>query len=289
MRSDDRDKPTLEDYPDWYEDEFSVSLMGGDAETWYRDQTSDKVAEIAESCFWKTLRLKLEDWDTAFKRDHEGYPLFESLKQSEDTLETIETKSFDSVIDKSYRWNVRDNKNFPDPPRKGPFTAPDKLSDREADDEQCWFGPHNWLHDFPDIFRTLVVVKYFDGVGFLADRMKQLAQRTTAEDPKTTPHARHDGYHAVHVGTYHNLEVLSYERREFEWIPLQLEVQISTIIQVTINSMLHKIYERWRLEGAPDNWEWQHDHPAFSVNYLGSTLHYLEGMIVTARSQLGGS
>ena len=51
--------------------------------------------------------------------------------------------------------------------------------------------------------------------------------------------------------------------------------------------MLHRVYEKWRLSGTPLNWEWDYRNPAFSVNYLGSTLHYLEGMIVLARDQEG--
>ena len=66
---------------------------------------------------------------------------------------------------------------------------------------------------------------------------------------------------------------------------VRLEVQVTTTIQATISEMLHRVYENWRLTGPPPDWEWDHRNPAFSVNYLGSTLHYLEGMIVMARDQ----
>ena len=60
---------------------------------------------------------------------------------------------------------------------------------------------------------------------------------------------------------------------------------MTTAIQATISDVLHRVYEEWRLSGPPENWEWDYRDPAFSVNYLGSTLHYLEGMIVLARGQ----
>ena len=289
MRLDKRDKPTIEEFEEWYKDTFNRDLRGSGLEAWYSSQAADGVAAIVSSTFWKSLRRNLKRWDTDFKIRREEYPLFDSLKQLRDTLKAInKPKGYSSVLDKSYRWNVWENDRYPDPPEKGPCTAPAEISKRERDSEQCWFGPHNWFRDFPDIVRTRIVVNFFDGVGFLAGKMYELAERTTKETPRVKHHARHDGYHAAHLGTKHEIELLDHDSKERKVIPAQLEVQITTTIQVTINDMLHRVYEKWRSEEIPENWEWQHDHPAFSINYLGSTLHYLDGMIVTARSQLEG-
>lgn len=289
MKSDDqeRDKPTRDEYENWYEEQGFADLNGGLVEKWYIDQRDRAATKIGNSAFWNEFLENLSDWDAEFTGRHPEYPLLENVEQSKGDLREIEMKGFKSVVDKSYRWNIRQNESFRDPPSdKPPSTAPKRQEDLGAEKEECWFGPHNWFRDFPDIFRTRIVVTYFDGVNFLAEKMLALAKRTTSRSAIHRPRGGHDGYHAVHVGTYHELDMESYERGNLESIALQLEIQITTTIQATINSLLHKVYERDRSDEDAKDWEWDKDHPVFSVNYLGSTLHYLDGMIVNARENL---
>ena len=79
-----------------------------------------------------------------------------------------------------------------------------------------------------------------------------------------------------------------YVTKEQVTIPVKLEVQLTTTMQASILEMLHSIYERWRISGPPKDWEWDHEGAPFSINYLGSTLHYIEGMIVTTRDTHSG-
>ena len=232
------------------------------------------------SDFWQQLQTSLLAWDASFRAGHEGYPLLVVAQQPQQ----IEKKLFESVVNKSFRWNVLENSDWPDPPRESPSTA-SKLGERDSDDPQLWFGPNNWLDDFPDIFRVRLTTTYFDGVGYLAEKVRELAEQTTSATPKLRFLASLDGYHAAHLWVYHELDTFDYETRDPVSVQVRLEVQVTTTIQATISKMLHGVYENWRLIGRPLDWEWDHQSPAFSVNYLGSTLHYLEGMIVTARNQ----
>ena len=280
MPSNLSDKPSYAKYTEWYEEWFHDDLSGGAAEQWYDQVTEIGIRRFEKSDFWRSLQKHFRLWETSFMAEHESYPLFGATQQPTE----INKKSFESVLNKSYRWNVLNNDDWPDPPRKAPSTAP-TTDKSDPYDSRLWFGPHNWLSDFPDIFRVRLTTTYFDGVGFLAERVRELAERTTSRPPCLRLLASRDGYHAAHVWTCQPLDMLDYENRDFVPVPVRLEIQVTTAIQDTISQMLHGVYEDWRLNGAPDNWEWDHESSGFAVNYLGSTLHYLEGMIVVARDR----
>ena len=273
------DKPSnIRSYTRWYEEQFSDNLYGGLAEKWYYEVTGIGLRALNKSDFWKNLQQHLHNWNVSFKAGHGGFQLYDEELQPKE----IVTKSFESVLNKSLRWNVLENKKWPEPPERLPSTAP-AFKHPDAEDKLWWFGPHNWLHDFPDIFRTRMVATYFDGVGYLSKEIERLAEQLTPVAPVSSLRAAHDGYHAAHLTIHHQLEIRDYENRDSVPARVSLEIQVTTSIQATIIKMLHRVYEDWRLNGVPHGWEWDHRNAAFSVNYLGSTLHYLEGMIVAAR------
>ena len=274
------DKPSFEDYTSWYGEQFQDSLEDGRVEQWYESVTALGSRTIEQSHFWTELHKRLPLWDTEFQADHDGYPLFRDLPNQVRIL----TKPFSSIISKSFRWNVLDNRRWPNPPERLVGEDPAD-ADLKAEDPVNWFGPHNWLIHLPDVFRSRLTVTYFDGVAFLVERLRILAEETSATPPELDFLASHEGYHAVHLAVNHDLNVLDYASRDRVTIRGQLELQVTTTIQDVIGNMLHEVYEDWRMTGSPSNWEWDIENPAFSVNYLGSTLHYLEGMIVVARQQ----
>ena len=280
MHSNNSDKPSYEEYADWYKETFAEDLLDGSAEKWYDEVTHAGVAKLEQSDFWTRLHTHLPAWNASFVAEHEGYPLFGSTPQPTE----IDTKTFESVLNKSFRWNVLENSKWPAPPERIRITEPDS-EDPYSDDPRVWSGPHNWLKLFPDIFRARLTTTYFDGVGYLAERVMEVAKQTSPGPPELQLLASHDGYHAAHLAIHHELDILDYEHSDPVCVRAQLEIQVTTTIQATISKMLHSVYEEWRLKGRPQNWEWDHSSPAFSVNYLGSTLHYLEGMIVMARDQ----
>ena len=279
------DKPTFEDYPQWCQDNLLDDLRPGrTADKWYEITTDHCIAALNRSEFWRQLQTALPDWSVEFSAEHEGYPLLAVDLQPKE----IQRKSFRSAINKSFRWNILSNDNWPDPPERSPSTSPEP-GETDRYDGSAWYGPKNWLLDFPDIFRTRLTTTYFDGVRYLADKVKNLAEETTSTAPELKYKASLEGYHAAHVLSYHDLDIIDYENGGLVRVQVSLEVQVVTTIQDTIINMLHSVYDNWRLNGTPPDWQWDYRNPAFSVNYLGSTLHYLEGMIVLARDQEGTS
>ena len=278
MPTNDRDKPTFEEYPDWYEQKFGDILLGGKAEQWYERATTTARHVWEQSPFWKRLQRTLESSDTDFKIAHNDYSLFHTVPR--DTK--IHPKPFQSVLNKSFRWNVRENDRFDQPPRRIEkyIQVPD---DADSDDSYWWFSPQHWFLTFPDILRTRLVTTYFDGVRYLADRLMRLAKNTSSRPPILQLRASQYGYFAAHVSVYQWLTILDYEHSDPISVCVPMEIQVTTTIQEAIGDMLHLVYDNWRINGPPKDWEWDHKDPAFSVNYLGSTLHYLEGMIVMAR------
>ena len=274
------DKPSLEDYPGWYGDRFQDELDSGRAEDWHQLVTEVGAPRMQSSEFWKGLQANLSEWDMDYQATHDGYPLFGIIQLPD----RIETKSFESCVNKAYRWNVLENENWSGPPRRLPSSAPSEEY-TDSSDSRNWYGPNNWVTDFPDIFRVRIVATFFDGVHFLSSKIADLAEETTPRSSEVRFRAAQDGYHAAHVSVYHDLRLPEYEDGEVLNKRVKLEIQVTTAIQATISDVLHRVYEEWRLSGPPENWEWDYRDPAFSVNYLGSTLHYLEGMIVLARGQ----
>ena len=285
MRARNSDKPsTVRAYTSWYEEEFGEDLESGSAEQWYDQVATKGKRELEQSRFWTELQNGLQDWNARFQVEHDDYRLFEETSQPTKIL----TKSFESVLNKSFRWNVFDNDQWPEPPEQRPSTAPES-EQPDLEDKRFWHGPHNWFIDFPDIFRTRLVATYFDGVGYFTDRIRELAQRATSTQPAFKLRASHDGYHAAHLRIYNDVTFVEYDSGDIVTRIVPLEIQVTTTIQTIISKLLHHVYRDWRLSGAPSGWEWDHRSPAFSVNYLGSTLHYLEGMIVMARVQMEDS
>ena len=278
MPTNDTDKPTFEEYPDWYEQKFGDNLLGGKAEQWYEKVTTRALHVWERSPFWNRLQTTLESSDTDFKITHNGYSLFHTVPRHTQ----IHSKPFRSVLNKSFRWNVRENNRFDQPPRRMEKFI-QVSADADPDDSYWWFGPQNWFLTFPDIFRTRIVTTYFDGVRYLADGLMGLAKNTSSRPPILQLRASQYGYFAAHVSVYHRLTIPDYEHSDPISVCVPMEIQVTTTIQETISDMLHLVYDDWRINGPPKDWEWNHKDPAFSVNYLGSTLHYLEGMIVMAR------
>ena len=261
------DKPTsVEEYEEWLRDNYDIDLGGGGEERRYQALTLRLKDQFTESSFWSSLGSSLDEWHARYREEHEDYPLLETRH-----LPNVDTKRFSSLVEKTYRLNILLNDEWPGPPRI-------------TDSRKEWYGPANWYELIHDVIRARFTVKYMDGAQFLVERIARLA----AENGRTTRVeylARPDGYHAVHILVSQDFNTIDRETSDPVTLRSLVEIQVTTEIQATILDMLHNVYERWRLEGAPEGWQWQHDSAEFAVNYLGHTLHYLEGMIVVARER----
>jgi hypothetical protein len=173
-------------------------------------------------------------------------------------------KSWTSFFEKSYRRNIRDNEQWPLPPDRG------------------WVLPESWFNRIGDVVRTLVVVRYLDGMDEVAGAMSQLAQ-DTGLSASVGRVAKVEGYYATHADIAFSTRVPV--GLDVAVVPTSVEIQITTELQANIRDLAHGHYERRRMaeESDPKTWQWDYRGAEFSSNYLGHVLHYLEGMIMQLR------
>ncbi|MFN8519422.1 MAG: hypothetical protein U0667_08560 [Chloroflexota bacterium] len=177
------------------------------------------------------------------------------------------TKSYESFFSKTFRRNRLENVSWPAEPPDG------------------WIEPSNWFETIHDLVRTTIVVKYLDGVKFLADRLASWSTTTTFNCDWRLE-ARTEGYYAAHL-KFSFPVTIPQRRLGSKQIGASLEVQITTQLQEVLRTHLHGRYESNRMEPTVDPlaWQWDYSHPEFSINYLGHVLHYLEGKILEVREK----
>ena len=160
-----------------------------------------------------------------------------------------------------------ENEVFPEPPIEG------------------WILPENWYSRIDDILRTLIVVKYLDGVEFIIAKIRSLCEEIE-KDFECIFQAREVGYYAVHLYLKEEFEI---PRMDWDTVKVitAIEIQITTQLQEVIRKLLHKYYEERRMlpPGTERMWQWDYRSDEFATNYLGHILHYIEGMIMDIREK----
>ena len=220
--------------------------------------------QFKNSPFWTQWLGSLREFDAAYKEE-KGYPLLANL----DTPPDLKTKPWLSFLDKTYRKNVIANPNWPYAPPDG------------------WILPDNWYSQIKDIIRTSIVVKYLDGADFLIKKTNLLCKAHGKEDIRCDFEAKEEGYYAVHMYIMEEFEIPRIDW-DTEKITTTVEIQITTQIQEVIRDLLRKYYEDKRSKILPTSgliWQWDYKSPEFTTYYLGHILHYIEGMIMTAREK----
>lgn len=249
----------IREYTRWLKDELGVEIPGR-ARTRYDTVTSRISAQFQASSFWRELSGDLPDYDSQYRLDTQ-YPLFIELAAPK-----IQIKPFASLVQKTFRKNVRDNERWPDEPEGG------------------WIVPDNWFSRINDIIRTLFVVKYLDGVDFLTRKIGSLCEQQ-GQPCDAFLEAREEGYYAAHLYTKQGFEIPSVTW-DTERVEVQIELQITTQLQEVIRRLLHKYYEERRKRPRRDpefRWQWDYKSDEFVAAYLGHILHYVEGMIMEIR------
>ena len=255
-----RDKPTFDNYTEWMLREQGVDLIGGVERRHYDVASSQMCDQFEQSPVWQGIGAAYRDWDDEYyaRTGHHLYPHGE--------LPGLLVKPFDSVVDKSYRWNIANNANWPEPPDDG------------------WVLPENWLARFNDVVRTCFVVNFLDGVAYLSGRLQGLCEQERVHGESRFV-ASDDGYYAHHLSVNSSFSVVTKSWRP-ETLKSQVELQITTQIKAAITLLLHHVYDRRRTEGGlPEGWQWDYESKEFGTNYLGHVLHYMEGMIMNVREQ----
>ena len=255
------DKPkTIEEYKKWLEEQHNVEIS--DRTQTYYDSVINKIKlDFEKSELWSKLTENLKEYDDEYLLDS-GYQLL----IPNFTPELI-TKSFDSFLLKTFRKNIIENNYWPEPPKIG------------------WLLPTNWHSQINDSVRTLIVVKYLDGVDFLINKIKLLCEQNKC-DCKIFLEAREEGYYAAHLYINEKFEIPKIDW-DTEKIDISIEIQITTQLQEVIRKLLHKYYEdrRERTTKEDIKWQWDYQGDEFTANYLGHILHYVEGMIMEIREK----
>jgi hypothetical protein len=228
---------------------------------YYTTVTTKIKTDFEAGSFWAELNGQLNEFNDQFLVATE-YRLLMTGNKPE-----VLIKPFDSFLLKTFRKNILDNKRWPDEPEGG------------------WVNPSSGFSRINDVLRTLLVVKYLDGVEFLVSRLESLCRKQAINCRKFFE-AREEGYYAGHVYVKQPFEIprLTWDT---EIVEISVEIQVTTQLQETIRRLLHKYYEEGRQRpskaGAP--WQWDYKSDEFSANYLGHILHYVEGMIMEVREK----
>lgn len=250
---------TITDYLKWLKAELDVELTSR-TKRYYETVTLKAANDFESSDIWTSLKSALNRLDQQYYLKT-GYYLFVGEKAP-----LLVTKPYDSMVEKSFRKNVRNNSDWPEPPCDG------------------WVLPTNWLSRVNDVVRTCFVVKYLDGVNFLVKEIDSFANELNYS-VRVDFEAKEEGYYAAHYYIKFTCEVPREDWDTYEEV-ISIELQITTQLQEVIRKLLHKYYEGQRISSPNGNdvkWQWDYRSDEFAANYLGHILHYLEGMIMDVR------
>lgn len=255
------DKPKNEkEFIKWLKKELGFDI--NDKYKFYFDTVVNQLkVDFENSDFWQNLLNELAEINDKYLLNKKVHLLIPNNKPR------VFVKSLNSVVIKAYRKNILNNDNFPEPPTSG------------------WITPDNWFESLNDIIRTTITVKYLDGVQFLIDELKELAEIYQLSFDSSFE-AREEGYYAAHSGIVKEFSIPDINFSPTK-VRLNVEIQVTTQIQEIIKTLLHKHYEEKRKIELPKDYKWQWDHksPEFIPNYLGHIVHYVEGMIIEIRDK----
>jgi hypothetical protein len=257
-------KPTtVDDYRKWLKEHLNVDVTHRD-KTYYDQVVVGMKADLEKSIFWGQLVNNLAELKDRYRLER-GYDLYTSPDAPR-----IVTKPFDSFFLKTFRKNILLNAQWPEAPPHG------------------WITPENWLTKTNDVLRTLLVVKFLDGVEYVSDSMRNCCHHASIPC-RVDFEAREEGYYAAHFYVKNEFEI-----PRMDWdtqrVQVETELQITTQLQESIRRLLHHYYETRRLNEDSNNnaskkWQWQYKSDEFAANYLGHILHYVEGMIMDIRDK----
>jgi hypothetical protein len=249
----------IEEYKVWLHERQATEITSA-TENYY-DIVANKIKTgFEKSEFWMHLQVQLGEYNDEFKV-MTGYDLVTKSPIA------LVIKPYQSFLLKTFRKNVLDNKQWPDPPQNG------------------WILPNNWFTKINDIVRTLVTVRFLDGVDFLVQKLVAYGEQRKVKC-KSFYVAREEGYYAAHLYIQQNFEI-----PKLEWdttrIDVEIEVHVSTQLHELIRSLLHRYYEnhRDRPRAKNEKWQWDYRSDEFDANYLGHILQYVDGRIVLVREK----
>lgn len=199
-----------------------------------------------------------------------------------ETAFNILQKSWDSVVDKLYRFNVEENEEPSTPPS---ILSIEEQATRETyPTNQQWVTP-NVAHRFADdLLRTKFVVPFVDGVVDVSERVTAVAKELELPFFRRY-HAKDSGYHAHHI--YALLPTIDFDGQP---TAIALEIKILTKLQDTLGELTHLLYELKRTGKLKSEKKrklaWNLESPDFEASYIGHSAHYIEASMVRLKKTL---
>ena len=219
-RRETTERPTLGvSYELWLADRHEVENLDR-YRNHYDTVCKELLGSFEQSMFWQAVIRELPNIDGEYALANK-FPLITTFDPA------ILAKPWLSFLEKSYRKNVAENPEFPNPPNEG------------------WCLPPNWYSQIHDIVRTTIVVKYIDGVPLVLDRLKDVAS-ATGFDCDAQLETRETGYYGAHFNVKKACEISTMAWSKDTRV-IELEIQITTQIKDVISRLLHTYYESQRV------------------------------------------
>ncbi len=191
-------------------------------------------------------------------------------------------KSWESVVDKLYRINIEENRQFSLPPLV--LDIHEQAARVPTPSRQRWITPDLAHQVADDLIRTKFVVPFADGVVAVSDRIIEATNRCGLPTYRRY-HAKDSGYHARHH--YALVSVPGYDGSD---TTVAVEVKVLTKLQDTLGELTHMLYELKRTGTIRSEEKrklaWLFESPDFSASYIGHAGHYIEASIVELKRKL---
>ena len=179
-----KEKPKdIEGYKKWLKEEHDEEITFG-TKKHYEDVAFKVKTDLETSDFWKNFTDNLSEFDSSYDAKSKGYQLLLF-----DPPPKLLIKGFESFLLKTFRKNILENRGWPKKP----------ILSWEPEKQYGWVLPSNWFSKINDIVRTLIVVKYFDGVEYIANKIHEFCKENNAKVSKPIFMENIEGYYAVHI------------------------------------------------------------------------------------------
>ena len=252
------EKPSnIDDFIAWARETLEADFsLNGKTAVFNRIRTA--YSYVVENPFFEGLSRLLSELQERIRQDC-SYELL--MLVPTDMRNVLNTKSFESVVNKAYRENVLSNQRFPEPPGEN------------------WVTPSNLFSEFSDLIRCQLVCRYKDGPQLLAQELKSFADQCGLKS-RVKALGRDVGYYAYHF--FVEVPVEFTEGKEH----VEVEIQLTTQLQDVLYDITHQLYEKRRLQAGMDaDWKWDIESNQFKASYLAHSLHFMEAVIVELRNQ----
>lgn len=170
------------DYILWWNENFDTKIDLA-ATKLYDDLSTLAKYQFEHSDEYQELIRQLHNYDAEYRHIY-GYDLL--MKRPEELK--LDIKEWIKFRSKVWRKNVVYNLNWDE----------ENWNSEDCQPDGRWVTPDNWFEKIHDIVRTRIVVKYFDGVGFLLDKMYNHFIDCSCQCVPDWE-AREEGYYAAHL------------------------------------------------------------------------------------------